>query len=247
MFKSKVLVFIIGMLYILFAIFEFSGYDAISYRLDCLVIPVITLLYMTSVDNKNRYFILFLLFYSLSDILALVVDVMSNGGKNVFTEFQYFIGNSLYILAYFFLFLKIIGTLCFKHVFRNFKIHIAVLLALNIYLIYVLQIIVKPNLVMDIDYYLELVYNVITFLLLSAALLNYFYRDNKKSLYLFIGTLCIVFSEVIDIAYIYITQRSLLSVIASTLSLVAFYFFYQQSTLLDEENNEERYTTIEEN
>ena len=48
---------------------------------------------------------------------------------------------------------------------------------------------------MDIDYYFELVYNIITLSLLSIALLNYFYRDNQKSLYLFLGVLCLVFSE----------------------------------------------------
>ena len=109
------------------------------------------------------------------------------------------------------------------------------------YLIYVLQVIVKPNISIDIDYYFELIYNIVTLLLLSIALLNYFYRDNHKSLYLFLGVLCLVFSEVIDIAFIYVAQRSILNFLATTLSLGAFYFLYQQSKLLNTSREEASY------
>lgn len=238
MFKSKVLVSVIIILYVLFAVFEFNGSYGIAYRLDCLIIPVITLLYMLAIKNRNKYFTLFLLFYSFSDLMALFFDFIANGVETPWSNTQYFIGNSLYVLAYVFLLVKICNSLCVFHVWKNFKIHIVVLFVLNIYLIYVLQVIVKPNVVMGINYYLELVYNIVTFFLLSMALLNYFYKDNKKSLYLFIGVLCIVFSEVIDIAYIYIAQRSLLSVVAGTLSLIAFYFFYQQALQLDEKKED---------
>ena len=131
-------------------------------------------------------------------------------------------------------------------VFKNFKIHLFVLLVLNTYLIYVLQVIVKPNLVMSIDYYFELIYNIVTLLLLTVALLNYFYKDNQKALYLFLGVLCLVFSEVIDIAFIYIAQRSILSFLATTLSLIAFLLLLQQSKLLNKSRrDEECYMAVE--
>ncbi len=239
MFKSKVLVSFIIILYVLFAIFEFNGSNGIACRLDCFIIPVITLLYVLTIKNRNKYFTLFLLFYSFSDLVVLFFDFIANWAETPWFSNEYFIGNSLCVLAYIFLLVKIYNSLCISHVWKNFKIHIVVLFILNIYIIYVLQIIVKSNEIMGVDnYYLELVYNIVTFFLLSIALLNYFYKDNKKSLYLFIGVLCIVFSEVIDIAYIYIAQRSLLSVVAGTLSLTAFYFFYQQALQLDDKKED---------
>ena len=84
--------------------------------------------------------------------------------------------------------------------------HLIVLLVLNVYVIYVLLKIETPHLV-SYENVVEFIYNVITLLLLSVSLLNYFYKDNKKSLILFFGSLCIVFSEVIQIAYFYITDK----------------------------------------
>jgi low temperature requirement protein LtrA len=108
-----------------------------------------------------------------------------------------------------------------------------VLLALNIWLVYVLQSIVLSELNRKSEYYLELTYNIVMLILLSGSLLNYFYRDNQKSLYLFLGALCIVFSEVIDVAYMYISQRALLNFLSTTLSLSAFYFLCKQTNLSD--------------
>ena len=123
--------------------------------------------------------------------------------------------------------------------------HLVVLSILNIYLLYVLHAVIDPNLVLETDYYLELTYNIIVLLLLSIALLNYFYKDNKKALYLFLGALCIVFSEVIDIAYIYVDQRCSLNFLATTITLGAFYFLYQQSKLLNIYNKEGKYVVLE--
>ena len=148
------------------------------------------------------------------------------------------------VLAYVFLFVKISKSICIIHILKNFKIHIFVLAALNLYLIYVLQIIVEPNKEIAI-YYFELIYNIVTLLLLSAALLNYFYRDNQKSLYLFLGVLCLVFSEVIDIAFIYVAQRDILNILSTSLSLAAFYFLYQQSKLLNDSREERIYKLTE--
>jgi hypothetical protein len=123
--------------------------------------------------------------------------------------------------------------------------HLIVLSALNVYLLYVLHAIINPNLVQENDYYLEFIYNIVVLLLLSIALLNYFYKDNKKSLYLFLGALCLVFSEVMDIAYIYVDQRCFLNFLATTLALGGFYFLYQQSKLLNVANEEGKYVVVE--
>jgi hypothetical protein len=112
--------------------------------------------------------------------------------------------------------------------------HIVILSALNIYIVYVLLKIVNPYLGFSMEFVVELLYDIVMLLILSASLLNYFYKDNQKSLLLFVGSLCIVFSEVIIIAYMYISEKNLLIFSSSILSILAFYFFYFQSTLEDE-------------
>ena len=149
----------------------------------------------------------------------------------IYYEYDYYIGSALYIIGYAFLLFKVSKALSIKHVLRNFKIHLIVLSALNVYLIYVLQFIVQSNLNYTYEYQMEFLYNVVMLLLLSVTLLLYFHRDNKKSLYLFIGALLIVFSEVLDVAYNYIGQRALINIIGTTLALFAFYFFYKQALL----------------
>ena len=241
MFKSKVLVGFVLLCYVLFAIFEFSGYEMLAYYFHSLIVPLITVIYIFFVERKSKLFLFFLLAYSLSDVLGIVIDNIPNIEYEKLNDFEYYVGNSLYILAYIFLIIKIGKSLNFKHVIKFFKIQLIVLVALNTYLLFVLHKIINPKLVVQSDFYLELTYNVVLLTLLSLALLNYCYKDNKKSLYLFLGALCIVFSEVMDIAYIYMIQGSFLNFIATTLALGAFYFFYQQSKLFNVAAEEGKY------
>ncbi len=250
MYKSKVLVGCVLLIYILFVVFEFNGNNMAAFTLDFLITPVIALLYLFFARKKDVFFSLFMLFYSLSDFIGAIISYFfdkkdSNVLGMPLSDFDYLIGNGLFILAYLFLIIKIIKSLNIFYVLRNFKIHLIVLTILNIYLVYVLQVILAPSLNLIRDYYLEITYNIIMLVLLSVALLNYFYRDNKKSLYLFIGALCIVFSEVMQVAYFYIAERSLLNFLSTTLTLIAFYFFYQQTSLIDESSEEEKYMVIE--
>lgn len=245
MYKSKVLIGFILLMYVLFTIYEFNGNDVVAYNLDCLIVPLIAFAYVIFAKRKNIFFLLFILCYSASDLMGLVIYYIPSSEVVNWDDIDYFVGNSLFILAYVFLVVKISKSLNLLYVFRNFKIHLVVLTVLNVYLVYVLQVILSPNLDMLNEYYLEMMYNIVVLLLLSVALLNYFYRDNKKSLYLFIGALCIVFSEVMQVAYFYIAERSLLNFISTTLTLIAFYFFYQQSRLLNEVNEEKKYMVME--
>lgn len=245
MFKSKVLVGIVLVCYLLFIVLEFSGNEGLAFYFHSLIVPIITIIYTFFIKRKSKLFWLFLIFYSLSDVLGILIVSISHDESKLLYDFEYYFGNSLYILAYLFLVFKIIKSLSLKHVIKYLKVHVVVLTVLNVYLLYVLHAIINPNLVLESDYYLELTYNIVVLFLLSISLLNYFYRDNKKSLYLFFGTLFIVFSEVMDIAYIYIAPRCFLNFLSTTLSLSAFYFFYQQSRLLNSINAEEEFIFAE--
>lgn len=229
--KSKILVALLVLCYLIFVFFQFRGDIALADYFDAFLVPIFTLAYFLFVKRKTLFFSLFLILFSISDLMILIVDYLPH-------EVDYYIGNSLYILAYVSLFLEVSKSICVVHIFKNFKIHLIVLIALSVYIVYVLQIIVDPYVRMTNEYYVELIYNIVMLAFLSTSLLNFFYRDNKKSLYLFIGALCIVFSEVIWVAYTYISDKVLLSVISGTLSFLAFYFFYKQSKLLDEDVEE---------
>ena len=52
---------------------------------------------------------------------------------------------------------------------------------------------------------------------------------------MFLGSLAIVFSEVIGVAYMYVAKQDLLNFLTTSLTLLAFFFYCKQSSLIDEE------------
>lgn len=223
MYKSKVLVSFIILLCMLFVVFHFNGSYWKAEVARSFIIPFITVLYLIKKKDKSAYFTLFLVAFSLSDILSLF-------SFNVFFDLSYYIGNSLYIVAYLALTYEIILSIKMKHIFNHFKLHVLVLIFLNIYANYVL-LEIEQEFVSGLEIGIELAYNIFTLLLLSVSLLNYLYRDDNKAFILFLGSLCIVVSEVIQIAYFYISDNSLLNVSYSLLLILAFIFYYIQSKL----------------
>ncbi len=227
MYKSKVLIGLIVLAYVLFIVFQFNGNELMASSFSSTIFPLIALLYYITIKPKTLFFGLFLVCYSLSELAFFTIDFVPY-------LYYYFIGNTLSMLSYAFLLIEICRSVCGIHVIKNFKIHIIVLMGLNTYIAYVLQEAVNPFLEMTNEYLLEITYNIIMLLLLSVSLLNYFYKDNKKSLFLFFGALCIVFSEVINVAYLYVAHQNILNFISVSLFVLAFYFLYQQSKLVEE-------------
>ena len=214
----------------LFMVFELRQNYRMADVSKALIVPIITLLYLVNNKRKSIFFTIFLVAFSISDLLSLI-------NFNFVFEFEYYLGNSLYILAYSALSYEIIRSIDLKYIFNHFKMHLFILLVLNIYANYVLVGIGKEY-IGGVEFNMEFVYNVFTLLLLSVSLINYFYRDDKKSLVMFLGTLCIVVAEVLQIAYFYIPEvedASILSFTYSLLFILAFLFYYSQSKLEYEE------------
>lgn len=231
MYKSKVLVSFVILLCLLFVVFQFNENYWKADVSRSLIVPLITLIYLLNKKNKSVFFTIFLVAFSISDFISLFSYYLPN-------ESEYYIGNTLYIIAYLALTYEIIRSIDLKYIFNHFKTHLFVLLILNIYANYVLLNIEQEYISGFELFGMEFIYNVFTLLLLSVSLLNYFYRDDKKAFILFLGTLCIVVSEVIQIAYYYIPEvedDSLLSVTYSSLLILAFYFYYSQSKMDYEE------------
>ena len=228
--KSKILIGFALALCAFFVVFQFNDNQWMSSLSRAFIVPTITVLYFLNVKNRPLFFTLFLVLFSISELTILFSRYFPG-------DSEYYTGNILYITAYVFLIGEILKEVNISHLFNNFRIHLIVLTALNIYVVYVLLKIQDPY-IMGPEFLLEFIYNVVTLSLLSIALLNYFCKDDRKSLLLFLGALCIVFSEVIQIAYFYIDEQNLLSLAYSILLVLAFCFFYFQSTLKNEEKKE---------
>lgn len=211
-------------------IFTFFGLIdlAIIPVLELLVVPIISIFYLIYNRDKTIFFVLFLVCYSISDLIHLI-DLDSN------SDLVYFLCSSLYVTAYVFLLFEIIKTLNFRILYQKFLIQSIVLLALVIYLFTVLCSIIEP-IFFDIEFsnwvkFTEHFYNLVLLLLLAVSFLNYLEKDSRKSLLLFIGCLAISNSEFLLIGYYYLSDIEILSYIATFLNIFAFLMFYIQSKL----------------
>ena len=68
--------------------------------------------------------------------------------------------------------------------------------------------------------------------MLSTSLMYYLHNLNKQSLLLFLACVCIVFSEMIQVAYVFITAEIFLKMIYSLLMAIGFGLIYYY-TLID--------------
>lgn len=232
--KCKLLVGFALICYVTYVVFQLAGNEYLSNAFRALIIPTITMLYFINIKKKSIYFSGFLVLYSLSELMCIISPYIP-------TNIDYYTGNALYISAYLLLIYEILKSMDFNYVIRHYAIHLVILTALSVYIVSVLLKIVSPH-VVGFQFIVEFVYNLITLILLSVALINFLYRDTRKSLLIFFGALCIAFSEIIQIAYFYISTNIVLEEVLNmsytALLLGSFCFFYFQSKLkLKEKGN----------
>lgn len=228
--KPKHLVSLILLCCLVFLVSYINGNLWLSNTSRALVVPLFAVLYFVNSKEISPYFMIFLICYSVSDLISIY-------GFSRRLEWEYYIGNSLYIIAYLSFSFEILLSINKRHILKYFKAHVIVLGIVNIYANYVL-IKFQSDYVSSLDYIMELFYNLSTTILVSVSLLNYFYRDDKKALILFLGSLAIAVSEVIQIVYYYLMDGSeahILNVSYSLFLILGFYFYYVQSKLEYEE------------
>ena len=228
--KSKILIGFAIILYVLFVFFQINKDYNMYTQIFALIVPTITGLYFLKVKNRPLFFSLFLIFFSISELGIFASD-------RIPYMLDYYGGNGLYIAAYSSLCIEFIKKIDFKFIYKNYLMHTIILLILNIYLMSVLYSIVKPSIVGVGELIIELSYNASLLLALSFALLKYFCEDNHKALLLFFGALSIVLSEVVQLAYLYMSETNALNLSYSSLLVLAFSIFYYQATLNDKKVN----------
>jgi hypothetical protein len=171
--------------------------------------------------------------FTIGDIFNLITWSYSVYIDSAYELPFYFIGNIIYIIAYTFLILRMIASLNFVKAIKKFPLQVLILIILGVFCVYFVSDTTKRELETS-QYLLEFAYNAIIMFLMCLALINYMYHDDKKSINLLIGSIFIVFSEVIQLAYFYVAEFRILNVLCSLFLVMAFIFFYLQSLLKHE-------------
>ena len=221
----KVLLLLLGGIFIMLQglAFELEG-AAVS----AVMLVILTFIYCKWTDKKSKLFFWFLVVFTIAHVLS-YSSWFFEPIERYEIDLFYYAANILYIISYIFLILRITSELDFKKVFTELTIPLIILISLDVFCVVLVTDTTKAAL--DISQYiLEFIYNAVIMALLSVALINYMYRNDNKSMLILIGSICIVFSEIIQLAYYYILEddRSL-GFIYSFFLVIAFLFFYLQS------------------
>ena len=228
MHRTKLLLALVVVLVATFFGFVVFQQDSLSDYIRPFILPLVTVMYCASGYSKSTYFFLFLLLYSIAEFFT--VTYYNVALAEQLDNILYYTCNTLYIFAYIFLTIEVLRQMELSTILKKFSVHIIILLILDVYcVILVTEVAVKSGaLVYYFDRVLEFTYNVVIMALLTITLVNYLHRDTKKAMSLLIGSLCIVFSEVIQVAYYYVSEINILSIAYNLLLILAFVFFYIQ-------------------
>lgn len=211
-----------------FVVLQGFAFEVEAAAVSSAMLILLTVLYCRWTENKTKYFFWFLVTFTLSHALSFASFYFFEIREGQI-DYVYYIVNLLYILAYVFLMLRIITGLELKAVFSELLIPILVLIVLDIFCVYIVSG-TTENVLEIYEYALEFLYNTVVMALLSVGLINYMYRNDNKSMLFLLGSICIVFSEIIQLAYYYILlEDSTLGFTYSFFLVMAFLFLYLQS------------------
>jgi len=220
----KVVLLLLGITYIALQGFtmEQEG-DAVS----ALTFILLTWLYIGWTKHKSKLFVAFLLIFTSAHILSYLswFQAPLEDGE---PDYSYYIGNILSIISYSLLIVKMFLQLNFKTVFAQLTVPVVILVILDVFCVTLISSTTESAFTYY-EYALEFTYNAVVMTLLSFALINYMYRNNYKSMLFLLGSIFIVFSEIIQLAYYYILSDANLGYIYSFFLVIAFIFYYLQS------------------
>lgn len=194
-----------------------------------LLLVFLTILYCHRVKEKRFFFLAFLIAFTTADILAFIGWAIPPLPSNQI-DYTYYIANSLYVLSYSFLIMQMLKSMNLFEMVKKYPLHILILIILDVFCVIVVTNTAMHKLSYH-EYYMEFIYNSIIMILLTVALINYIHKQDKKAINLLIGSIFIFFSEVIQLAYFYVSDINLLNVMCSMFLVLAFFFFYLQSEL----------------
>ena len=230
MLVNKILKVLLLLLGGLFVVLQAFAYEVEGAAISLLLLILLTVLYCRSTEIKSTYFFWFLIASTLGHLLGYSAYYGPQISESQI-DFYYYGANILFIISYIFLIIRILRRLDFKKVCSGLCVPIIILVVLDVFCVSIVSSTTESILSVQ-ENILEYVYNAVVMTLLSVALINYMYRNDNKSMLFLIASICIVFSEIIQLAYYYILlEDNNLGFIYSLLLIVAFIFFYLQSQL----------------
>lgn len=229
MLANKILKVLLLLLGGIFIILQGLAYEVEGAAVSALMLVLLTILYCGWTADKSWHFFWFLVIFAVGHLLSYSGWFMPLLEVDQF-DIHYYSANILFIIAYLFLIIKVLTSFNVGKVFRELLIPVIVLMVLDVFCVVVVTD-ATGNSLTAYEYILEFVYNSVIMSLLSVALIDYMYRNDNKSMLFLLGSICIVFSEIIQLAYYYILEDKNLGFIYSFFLVVAFVFFYLQSQL----------------
>ena len=217
---------------VMFLAFQTTDHEKWAAGIRALAMVLLTTLYLIGNRQKSILFSSFLVVFTIADIFNFISFNEGTSLSDAQYKMFYFFINILYIFAYSLLILRIFSTLNVKAVFKKFPLQIFLLIVLGIFCVHYVSVTVKgADLLSGSEYALEMAYNAIIVFLMCLALINYMYRDDQKAIHILIGSIFIVFSEVLQLAYFYVAPFNIVNVMCSVFFVLAFLFLYMQSRL----------------
>lgn len=229
MLTNKILKVISIVLGICFVVSLGLGHDMEGSVLSATMLILLTTLYYRSPKPKSIYFTLFLIVFTLANVVSAMSWFLPEVQKDDIDYYYYFI-NTLYIISYILLIIRVLSALKLKLVFKKFLISIIVLIILDIFCVFVITDTTSAALFSH-QLIMELLYNTVVMILLSVGLINYMYRNDNKSMLFLMASICIVFYEIIQLAYFYVLSTNNIGVIYSTFLVLGLVLLYSQSQM----------------
>ena len=226
---QKILKVLFLLLAVVFIFLQGLALEMEAAAVGAIMLLILSISYYKWTHKKSSLFLCFLLVFTLAHMISYyswVVTPIEVGA----IDYWYYSANMLYIISYFLLIIRIISELNFKRVCSELAIPIIVLIVLDVFCVVHVTETTRAALTLP-EYILEFAYNAIVMALLSAALISYMYRNDNKSMLMLIGSICIVFSEIFQLAYYYVLDDKNLGFIYSSFLVIALILLYLQSQL----------------
>ena len=226
---SRIIIAFLVTICILFLGFQILELDFQAAVARALLLLSLTALYVVTVKDKKFFFYMFLLFFSLAELVNVMswiikIDVSDS------LDYYYYGANGLYILSYVFLIIRVLTDMNIKEILAKFWIHIVVLTVLDVFCVFIVSGTTEKILSRH-EYSLEFIYNSVIMLLLTVGMINYISKNTQKSMNLLLGSIFIFFSEVIQLTYFYVSELQILNIICSVFLVLAFLFLYLQARI----------------
>ncbi|UAB75397.1 hypothetical protein [Mesoflavibacter sp. SCSIO 43206] len=219
--KYKTVTFVLVILVVISLFGNLFQNNILSEIAWVLILPTLIYFYSIKKKHKNVFFTVFLIGFAISEFFKMWI----------FTSelFNHYISYVFIMTAYCSLITFFLKGMDAKRLIKKFKFHIFILITFNLYILYTLnQMILQDDSleVFTFLFFLEVFYNLLILSILSMSLLYYLYTETKQALLLFLACVCIVFSEMIQVAYYFITEEIFLKIGYIVLMAIGFSFIY---------------------